>query len=185
MFYCFNIVTFLVSAIITILAGIFDCYAFSDWFCRVDSTCSADCAIIRQLVGTVIFIPVSIFPVIMYAVLFYKGRKARQSIRQTSASEAEKAKKEWRATITFFLMFLSLFLVSLPPGIVSLGATVAAVASNSTQSVWFFVLRVSTGNVFYLGHIADPIFIIRNKDVREVISEINWIPFLKVKTRNH
>lgn len=183
--WCFSVVTYLVTAVLSTLPGAFDCFSFSStsFVCRIDSTCSPQCAVIRQLIGLTVYLPLNILPVILYSALFYKGRKARNAMRvaaNISASEAHKAKKDWRATITFFLMFMALFLVRIPPGLTSFIVTVVSMTSNSTESVWFFVLNSMSVNVFILAYIATPIFILRNRDVREIIAEIKWIPFLKV-----
>lgn len=89
----------------------------------------------------------------MYAAVFYKKKI---SSPQTEALKA----KERKATVAFFLMFLSVFVISIPAGVISLIAHVAAVATDSTQSAWLHIVDVLTLNVFILGHIADPIFII-------------------------
>lgn len=103
------------------------------------SDCNSQCTAIRQFLGVAIFLPFSIVPVVMYTALFVKGRRIRRSMQQLtaniSASEAHKAKKEWRATITFFLMFLSTLIVIVPPGITSLVITLTGITSNSVNSV--------------------------------------------------
>lgn len=188
--WCISAVTYLVAAIYTIIGGVFDCFSFSEssFICRVDSTCSPQCAAIRSLTGLTIFLPMGMLPVVLYSALFHKGRKVRNSMRMAAnftASEAHKVKKEWRATITFFLMFLALFLVNVPPGIFSLVINITGITSNSTESLWFYILDALSLNSFILSHVAVPIFILRNKDVREVISEIKWIPFLQVRSVNN
>lgn len=177
-----SVVAYFSTAFILILLGVFDCFSFSitTWICRIMSDCNSKCTAFRQFIGIAIFIPFSIVPVVMYAILFSKGRQVRRSIQQLEASVSGNSEantvKEWRATITFFLMFLSTFIVIVPPGIINLAITLTGITSDSVHSVWFYVMDTITLNVFTLTYITDPIFILRDKDVREVISDMVWIP---------
>ena len=81
---------------------------------------------------------------VMYIALFYKGWKARKSMPVAASDltgEHKKAKREWRATITFFLMFCSLFLVIGPPGVLN-GITYGV--NISRDSEWFYILDTIT-----------------------------------------
>ena len=182
--YSFSIVTCTIALGVTVLVGVMDCFSFSNttWICRMSSTCSDGCAVVRQVTGMTLFFPISIASVIMYSVLFHKGRRARKCMQQmASASDISNMNKEQRANITFFLMFLALFLLNIPPGLVSFVATVTSITSNAENSLWFYIVNTLTLNLFVLAHIADPIFILRNRDVREVVSELVFgcVPILK------
>ena len=171
-------VIYLITFVASVLPAIFDCYTFSasSWICRIDATCSSQCQGIRLSLGFGIVLPSSVIPVVMYIALFYKGWKARKSLPVAASDltgEYKKAKREWRATITFFLMFCSLFLVITPPGALN-GITNGV--NISRDSEWFYILDTITQNMFYLAYIFDPFFILRNREVREVVSEITWIP---------
>ena len=102
-------------------------------------------------------------------------------MRRIAAGVALKENKNRRASITFFLMLLSLFLVSAPPGLTSAALNIAGRTTDTTESVWFYFVDAIS---LILGHVADPIFILRNQDVREVISHIEWIPFLNDPTKS-
>ena len=181
-----GIASYLGTALIVLIPSIMDCYTFSitSWLCRIASTCSSQCAIARHLNGFLVFLPMRIIPLIMYCILYYKGRKARKAMQRIAASVALKENKNRRASITFFLMFLSVFLVSAPSGLTSAALNIAGLTTDTTESVWFYIVDVIALNVFILSHVADPIFILRNQDVREVISRIKWIPFLKDPTKS-
>ena len=180
-----SISAYLIAAAIIVILSVLDCVAFSihSWTCRVTAACSPPCTGIVQLVIILIFIPSRVIPAIMYTALYCKGRMARETMRQAarsvSASESCIEKRESRATVTFFLMFLSLVIVTLPPGLIALVTNILHSTTNSAQTPWFYVINTISLNFFFLGFIADPIFILRNKDVRELCSKINWIPFLK------
>ena len=70
----------------------------------------------------------------MDIVLFYKGWKGRKTM-PVAASDltGEQKKREWRATITFFLMFPSLFLFNIPLGV----SAIASKVSVSSNPEWF------------------------------------------------
>ena len=173
-----TVMVYLIVAIALVLIGVFDCYSFSftSWICLTAPSCGSTCNTIRLLIGFGIRFPCSLVPVVMYIVLFYKGWKARKNMPVAASDltgEQKKIKREWRATITFFLMFLSLFLFNIPPGVVTAIASTVSISSNPE---WFYIVDTLTLNIFFLIHIADPIFILRNRDVSEVVMEINWIP---------
>ena len=184
--WCFGIISYLIPAIVVTFFGVYDCFIFSitAWICRLSSSCSPQCSLIRQISGATVFFPISCVPVILYFALYCKGRRIRNAMRtlaRTSASETQKEMKDHRASVTFFLMFLSLFLVSTPAGVTSIVANMAGSATDTTESVWFYIVEVISTNIFILAHVADPVFILRNKDVREVIFQITWLPFLKMQ----
>ena len=173
-------VIYLITVIVSVFPAIFDCFTFSavSWICRIDATCSSHCRVIRLLLGFGILLPSSVIPVVMYIALFYKGWKARKTMPVAASDLTGEHKKmkqagEWRATITFFLMFCSLFLVIGPPGVLN---GIANGVNISRDSEWFYILDTITRNMFYLTYIFDPFFILRNREVKEVVSEITWIP---------
>ena len=170
-----TVIVYLIVAVDLIFIGIFDCLAFSftSWICRVATTCSTQCITVQMLVGLGIRFPCSLVPVVMYIALFYKGWKARKSMPVSASDLTGEAKREWRATITFSLMFFSLFLCNVPSGMIN---GIINLVSISRDSVWFYIVDTLTLNLFYLANIADPFFILRNRDVREVMKEITWIP---------
>ena len=170
-----TVIVYLIVAVDLIFIGIFDCLAFSftSWICRVAASCSTQCGTVRMFVGFGIRFPCSLVPVVMYIALFYKGWKARKSMPVSASDLTGEAKREWRATITFSLMFFSLFLCNVPSGMIN---GIINSVSISRDSVWFYIVDTLTLNLFYLANIADPFFILRNRDVREVVREITWIP---------
>ena len=113
--------------------------------------------------------------------VLYKARQASKSdVPATSApsSNPELAKRQRRATVTFFLMFIALFIVITPPGIVSLVVTAASIAAEADTTLWFYIVDILVLNMFTLVYIADPSFILRYKDVKEAMAKLKWMPKL-------
>lgn len=173
-----TVVIYLIAVLIAVLLGISDCYSFSrtSWNCRSNSLCSTECSIARRSMGFIVVVPSSVVPIILYGALFYKAKKSKIQEVGDVAGDHQTEKRERRATITFFLMFMSLFLTTTPSVIVSTILSVTGMATNSTGTTWFYVLDVSSLSLVKLTFIFDPIFLLRNKDVKDVVSELTWMP---------
>ena len=159
---------YVISAIPSIPGGIMDCYAFSTagWVCHWAESCHSECAMLSQIVGAVLWVPLHVIPFLLYALLFWKARKSRQRVPTTSdmAQDSQEAKKEWRATVTFSLLFLDSVLLSIVPGIVSTVANAVSVATDSNDSIWFLL------------RIVDAVFILRNRDIKDALAKLEWLP---------
>lgn len=172
---------YLISVVFATIPVALDCFSFSvtAWTCRITPSCSSLCAAYQPFLGSTIYLPSSIASVILYSALFRKGWKARKGLPVAAndlTGDQKKMNKEWRTTITFFLMFASIFIFVVPGTLLLLVNNTAGVSTNSVDSLWFYILDGLVVNSFVLNHITDPIFILRNRDVREILSEINWIP---------
>ena len=106
------------------LPGILDCLSFipQRYFCAPNLSCSEACIKYGSFITYGILAPACIVPLLLYAALLRKAKKLKDS---TPVPEDSTPKKEWRATITYLLLFVALFAVTLPFLIFShAGATV-------------------------------------------------------------
>ena len=170
---CLSIVSWLVPFLVSIplLPGVLDCYSFNPmvWICTPDSLCNKNCIIYSSVLFAVVPFPLTVLPIFFYIKLYYKGRKIRKAtVAEGSATDL--LQREWKATVTFFLLFLSVFLVIIP----SQGATfiVSSVFPVGERPPAAYAVLVVTQYVTSLLIITDPIVIMRNKDVREILSKV-------------
>ena len=170
---------YLISALAPIPFGVLDCYAFStaSWNCQWTDSCSHECAMTRQIYGLALLVPMNIIPVLLYAALHCKARRTRGHTQTTQdiAVDNQEVKREWRATITS-LLFLDTVLVSVIPGVISLVANSVSAATGSFDSIWFYLIDNITVNLFILLRVLDPIFILRNRDIKDALAKLKWLP---------
>ena len=122
---------------------------------------------------------------ILYFALFYKARKLRKKVfHQPDSSSveattvaAQKLKQGQRANATFFLLYLALIGVTLPPVIVLLIGRAIVFVSGRALPTAYNVVEILAGSSFPLLTFIDPLVIIRNKDFRDVVK----ILFNKIK----
>ena len=158
---------------IIFLPNIMDCYAFAQDFllCGLGPTCSDQCSYISHIVLSITGVPVTVLPVILYIILYIKAKKARKTMEIT-----EKIQSEWKATVTFFLLFLTVFLLLLPNSALTLA--ISFLYRSRTRPPFIYILSLVAGSSTHLLLVIDPIVILRNGNVREIIAEI------KAKMRN-
>ncbi len=162
---------------IVMLPGLFDCYAYTPfrYGCIVSSRCSRACFTLLNINTAVIVLPSIIMSTILYISLFWKAKKAKESDNAPANIQAnDEQKKEWRATITFSLMFLALFLLIFPFFLNLLVFRIVH-AIIDVQRFWSVLSGLLFNLVTFLV-VMDPIFIMRNRDVRDVLSGISWMP---------
>ena len=162
---------------IVMLPGLFDCYAYSPlrYGCGVSSRCSRACSILLNINTAVIVLPSIIMSTILYISLFWKAKKAKESDNAPANIQAsDEQKKEWRATITFSLMFLALFILIFPFFFNRLVLNIVN-AIIDVPRFWSVLSGLLFNLVTFLV-VIDPIFIMRNRDVRDVLSGISWMP---------
>ena len=133
---------------------------------------------ISRIFASILWVPLDILPIILYALLFWKAQKSRQRVPTITdiAQDSQEAKKEWRATITFSLLFLDTGLLTTLPGIVSLVATAVSGATDSLDSIWFYLVDSVAVSLFFLPRIVDAIFILRNRDIKDALAKVRWLP---------
>ena len=86
-------------------------------------------------------------------------------------SEGEAKRRENRVTITSFLLFITLFAVIVPSTGISIVARSFIQLTESTSALVYSLQAVNSLVVPFLV-ITDPIVIMRNRDIREALSEI-------------
>lgn len=175
-----SVVSFLVPIILSAIPAFFGCYAFSPIIgqCQLSTHCSTACGAYIGIVTIGIVIPSCTFPFILYTWLFIKAKKINQIAPTANeiAGENEESQSEWRATVTFFLMFIALFLITAPSTVFSLIGSMVFIYSKSPLE--YLITETILANFSSLIFIMDPIVLMRNTDVKEVIARVKWIPQL-------
>ena len=166
------------------LPGLFDCYTFSNsfWSCGISPLCSKSCATYVNLYTILVIAPSCVLPIILYFILYLKARKLRNATISLSSSPSNYnvRRGERRATITFLLLFVSVFVVLVPTIIFS--EILSSFPSLSSQSFVFYLLVATSLNLSSFLVITDPIIILRNRDSREILSKLmknifqKWCP---------
>ena len=132
----------------------------------------------------------SVVSIILYLSLFCKARKLRNQIaiahqpsdadsKETRAATARKLKRDRRANVTFFLLFLALMGVSFPPLIFLLIGRAITVVGGTTPPTAYTVAEILAGSTFPLLIVIDPVVITRNDDFRGAIRKL--LNKLKIK----
>ena len=152
------------------LPGLLDCYIFqtTGMVCATSSQCNSSCSIYVRIYS-VIAVPATILPITLYGFLYYKARKIQKELASNAAANATH-RKEWKATITFSLLFLTLIAVVLP--LILINLIIIAIFPDGDYSPVPYTILVGASSLFLLLTITDPIVIMRDKDVKEVLAEI-------------
>ena len=145
-----------------------DCYRFVDatFFCAYSSRCNSNCVVFYYVYVFAIVIPAICIPTVLFISLYMKGRK----IRRMESKILETAKKrisdeDWRALKTFFLLFLAIFLLILPPNfLIYISSFLGTIANN-------IAIKLSSMTITLLV-ITDPIIILKNADVKEALKKL-------------
>lgn len=164
-----SILSWLLSVVGSVLPlpGILDCYSFvqTSQFCFFYHICSRDCSLLgRMLVA--ILTPVTIIPFFLYGLIYCKAKKLQNSSIVPSGAR----RNEWKATFTFFLLFISLVGANLPNIVVGFVISLHYTMSVLPPVMHVLLVMASIGPSFLV--ISDPIVIMRNKDVSDVISMV-------------
>ena len=161
------------------LPGILDCYTFNNSInvCIASSTCSRGCSIFSIVAFNVVGLPSAVIPTILFGTLYCKARRLRKEMASLAPSQAiisgedkALAKREMRATVTFFLLFVSLFAVTIPGTIITI--VIAQVSNLVDLPDLFFIIQAIAGSAGSLYVLTDPIVLMRDRDVREVLSSL-------------
>ncbi len=164
--------------------GVLDCYSYvsTSFLCVHSSRCSSSCAIAANVNLGIVFGPATIIPIVLYLALYCKARriKKRQAamlVSPPSSSDGSTSnegrairKREWKANITFFMLFFTVFVLTTP--VVSLSLILAAVNRANGPSPVTYVFSSILSTMSSVLVIADPIVIMRNRDVREILRQI-------------
>lgn len=160
--------------------GVLDCYSYvsTSYLCVHSSRCSTECARAANVNLGIVVGPATIIPIILYALLYWKARRLRKkqsSMAPSSGSSdgsliderTERRKQDWKANITFFLLFVAVFALTTP--VVSLSLITSAIIRMNGPSSVLFVLASINSTMSSLLVIADPIVIMRHKDFRDIL----------------
>lgn len=172
-----------------------DCYsvARSGWACFPSQGCKHQGECLTYVWTALILTNTSsVVSLIMYLILFCKARKLRNKVtiahqpdasaEEENAATAQKLKRERRAHVTFFLLYLSLIGISLPPVIVLFIGRVIIFISGVALPTAYNVVQILAGSSFSLLVFIDPIVIMRNEDFKEVVKKV--LNKIKAQTRN-
>lgn len=164
------------------LPWIFDCYAFTlpAYQCVHFSGCSPACGVVANVSVGIIMGPATVVPIILYGILYWKAWKLKQDYA-TKAAEGiggpgsrnvvpKVSNREWRATITFFLLFVSVFALTTPLIIITLVAE--SISRMLGPSPALYVVASFSATLVSLTVIADPIVILRSHAVKAILIEL-------------
>ena len=157
--------------------GILDCYSYvsTSYLCVHSSRCSTECARAANVNLGIVVGPATIIPIILYALLYWKAmsfRKKQASMAPSSSSsdgsliKNERHRRDWKANITFFLLFVAVFALTTP--VVSLSLIIAAIIRMNGPSPVLYVIASINSTMTALLVIADPIVIMRHRDIRDI-----------------
>lgn len=161
--------------------GVLDCYSFisTSFLCVHSSRCSTECARTANVNLGIVFGPATIVPIILYALLYWRAKKLKKnhfllapSSSPSNGSVVTKKSeiREWKANITFFLLFISVFALTTP--VVALNLIFAAIRRMNGPSPVLYVLSSILSSMSALIVIADPIVIMRHRDVHDILSKV-------------
>ncbi len=157
-----------------------DCYIYSlpASSCVFSSRCSGTCRMSSLIYSATIVIPTTIIPIGLFTALYFKGRKIRRNeamLRDLSDAEVS----DWRAIKTFSLIFVTIFVLTIPPTVI---AQITALFGSMVRTL----LLIASASMSYAIVVTDPIMILRNKDVRDILSEIKkqWLESYRIRTTN-
>ena len=123
----------------------------------------------------------SFIALLLYSALLCRAKKLKNKIvlSQSSENEEDRAiarrnrKREKSANVTFFIMLIAIVGVTLPPYILfNLNTVLLSALGLNPPPPAFTIIMIAFGNLYSLIFIMDPIVIMRNQDVREVVKSI-------------
>lgn len=167
---------FCIAASIVPLPWILDCYCFNSYslLCGLSTDCSRYCSFFVCMLLSSVTGPVIFLSVILYTMLYMKAKLAKLGTVVPSVSESVaipmEGHRDRKATITFFLLFLSLFIVTFPITVLTI---INGLFFDSTPyHPLHFIVSIACRMLFSLLPITDPIVILRNRDAREICGEL-------------
>ena len=141
------------------------------------------CKLLNISTLTIVFFLGSVVPPVLYSWMYYKGRKMRATytlgklaltvttgitLRDNTPAQADKSSREHQALLTLFLIFLSVFLTSLPSYFFLLLRQISICAFFRTPIYFHFVIS----DIFIISTALDPIILMRNQDFRIALKEL-------------
>ena len=156
------------------LRGGLDCYAYVPTF----KTCTAvTCTetYILTIVGITALLG-DIIPFALYITLFIKAKKIKNKTQAalpnpTDTPASSTARHNSRAMITFLILFLALIGCTTPP--VVLYMVSFALPAEQGPNPILLIFQIIVGRTFFNAlTVIDPIVLMRNRDVREVLAKM-------------
>ena len=166
--------------------GLLDCYSFQrhTWACVPSTGCLNEkaCSVYNST-SIALSNGCNVVSLLLYFIMFCKARQLRNKIRTLQKSSAkceagmrdavtESLRRERRANVTFFLLFLTLTGVSIPPFLFFVVGNPIITTLNVVPPPAYIIVGIIGRATYPLLTIVDPIVIMRNQDFREVIRKI-------------
>jgi hypothetical protein len=186
----FSLVAWVVAMIVSLIpiSGLLDCYTYSPytWACHLGEGClyKVTCTIYRSLVTITVALGLALV-LLLYVALLIKAKKIRNKISAEAAmaNESQEAREESkriqllerRANTTFFILVLALVGSLFTPVIFVVFGNVALSVLNLSGSPppsAYTILAILARAPYVSLIILDPIVIMRNPEVREVIIKV-------------
>jgi hypothetical protein len=170
------------------LIGFRKCYALSrvTWVCFISGRCGMTQCNSYSIFVTFLNNGGTFTAFLLYLALYCKAKKIQNRITvaivsnesaEARAAAKEARKRDRRANATFMILFGALIGVTLPAFIFAIfirAISIFFTAQNRTSAAnsYFVFISVVLTNLYLLIFITDPIVIMRNQDVREVMETI-------------
>ena len=167
-----SVISWVVCSIQSIANAAFGCYSFQPeaWVCFVNRSCSSNCSILSSFFTLVVVLPAILIPVLLYIILYIKAKKAMKVLPVvTEGDAASNRHNEWKATITFFFMFVAVCITTIPSLIIFTIANI--LYGTSDLPPYMYIFTAAGTSVSSLLVITDPIVIMRNRDIREILAK--------------
>jgi len=164
---------------ILILPGVLDCIGYVPVYvsCHIVG-CSRRCLALIYTGLIFIIFPCCLLPAVLYTCLYCKARR----LRKCSTPSSNNLRSNHKAELTFFLVFLTTILLTLP---LSFLATLVDIFLKSESISQIFVLLSVLS--FRLASIADPILLLRNENVKIAFIKLStskvWKSAMKIFTK--
>ena len=141
------------------------------------------CKLLNAAALTIVVFFGGVVPPVLYCWMYHKGRKMRAmytlgklsltvtsgiALRDNTPAQADKSSREHQALLTLFLIFLSVFLTSLPSYFFLLLRQISICAFFRTPIYFHFVIS----DIFIISTALDPIILMRNQDFRIALKEL-------------
>ena len=145
---------------VTGLPGILDCYTITSTgvFCSFVGRCSEKCIIAGYLDFGIFHLPFYLIPVILYSIMYKKGRKMAKSSSGHGAM---------KANVTFFLLFVTSVVCNIPTigSILILQIVLAVQGFSLNLAITLFVLA----HTILLLVVMDAVVILRHRDIKNTL----------------
>ena len=165
---------------IIMLPRLTDCYRYLPhvWGCYPSPLCNEWCAVVFGTTLFLVILPSCIVPIFLFGALFWKARKIKKStvvvaIDLTENGENGNVTRYQIKTTIFFLLFVSLFIVTLPPLLIYVILDVIL-----SSPPWIQFLQTLCENLIGSLVIMDPLFIMQDRDMKIAMAKLKWVPRL-------